>query len=621
MSKAGGIIHLLPDAVANQIAAGEVIQRPASVVKELVENAVDAGATSVQVYVVDAGKTSIQVVDNGQGMSETDARLAFERHATSKIREVADLYALHTMGFRGEALPSIVAVAQVELRTRTADEELGVCLTIEGSKITGQDPVACPVGANFLVKNLFFNVPARRKFLKSNQTELGNISTEFERLALAHPDVAMQLYSNDVCLLNLPAGKFKQRILGVFGRKLDQSLIPVQVDTSLVKLSGYVGSPESARKKGAQQFFFVNDRFMRHPYFAKAVQSAFERLIPENETVPYFIRLTVDPSRIDVNIHPTKTEIKFEDDHEIWQIILAAVREALGRYNALPTIDFDTANRPDIPAFQDNKDIAPPSLHIDRSFNPFRASGGGSYGAGRLPARSDDWRTVYDALTRSEAASGSETVEPSEEEQTLYTHLSQAEQAEWEKSAFSEFFQYKGRYILIAVKSGLMLVDQHRAHVRVLYETYRRQLEQRHGLSQGVLFPQTIQLSLSQVSLLERISDDLVVVGFDLSPLGGGSYAINGVPAGTEGLNPTALLQDMLDAAETKAAEVGSDIYHAIAFALARRVALPVGQALDAKEMEALIEKLFACATPNYTPDGKPTLVILSQEKIEKLFD
>lgn len=621
MSKTGGIIHLLPDAVANQIAAGEVIQRPASVVKELVENAVDAGATSVQVYVVDAGKTSIQVVDNGQGMSETDARLAFERHATSKIREVADLYALHTMGFRGEALPSIVAVAQVELRTRTADEELGVCLTIEGSKITGQDPVACPVGANFLVKNLFFNVPARRKFLKSNQTELGNISTEFERLALAHPDVAMQLHSNDVCLLNLTAGKFKQRILGVFGRKLDQSLIPVQVDTSLVKLSGYVGSPESARKKGAQQFFFVNDRFMRHPYFAKAVQSAFERLVPENETVPYFIRLTVAPSRIDVNIHPTKTEIKFEDDHEIWQIILAAVREALGRYNALPTIDFDTANRPDIPAFQDNKDIAPPSLHIDRSFNPFSASGGGSYGAGRQPARSDDWRTVYDALTRSEAASGSEAVESPEEEQTLYTHLSQAEQAEWEKSAFSEFFQYKGRYILIAVKSGLMLVDQHRAHVRVLYETYRRQLEQRHGLSQGVLFPQTIQLSLSQVSLLERISDDLVVVGFDLSPLGGGSYAINGVPAGTEGLNPTALLQDMLDAAETKAAEVGSDIYHAIAFALARRVALPVGQALDAKEMEALIEKLFACATPNYTPDGKPTLVILSQEKIEKLFD
>lgn len=621
MSKTGGIIHLLPDAVANQIAAGEVIQRPASVVKELVENAVDAGATSVQVYVVDAGKTSIQVVDNGQGMSETDARLAFERHATSKIREVADLYALHTMGFRGEALPSIVAVAQVELRTRTADEELGVCLTIEGSKITGQDPVACPVGANFLVKNLFFNVPARRKFLKSNQTELGNISTEFERLALAHPDVAMQLHSNDVCLLNLTAGKFKQRILGVFGRKLDQSLIPVQVDTSLVKLSGYVGSPESARKKGAQQFFFVNDRFMRHPYFAKAVQSAFERLVPENETVPYFIRLTVAPSRIDVNIHPTKTEIKFEDDHEIWQIILAAVREALGRYNALPTIDFDTANRPDIPAFQDNKDIAPPSLHIDRSFNPFSASGGGSYGAGRQPARSDDWRTVYDALTRSEVASGSEAVESPEEEQTLYTHLSQAEQAEWEKSAFSEFFQYKGRYILIAVKSGLMLVDQHRAHVRVLYETYRRQLEQRHGLSQGVLFPQTIQLSLSQVSLLERISDDLVVVGFDLSPLGGGSYAINGVPAGTEGLNPTALLQDMLDAAETKAAEVGSDIYHAIAFALARRVALPVGQALDAKEMEALIEKLFACATPNYTPDGKPTLVILSQEKIEKLFD
>ena len=357
------IIHLLPDSVANQIAAGEVIQRPASLIKELVENAIDAGATRIQVIVTDAGKSCVQVIDNGKGMTETDARLSFERHATSKITKADDLFALTTMGFRGEALASIAAVAQVELRTRTPDNELGVCLQIEGSKVILQEPIVCPVGANFLIKNLFFNIPARRKFLKSNHTELSNIVAEFERIALAHPDLSFALSTPDNVLLDLPSGNFRQRIVNIFGRKMDKYLMPVHVETELVEIIGFVGNPESSKKKGAQQFFFANGRYMRHPYFAKAIQSAYERLIPDGEQVPFFLQILINPCRIDVNIHPTKTEIKFEDEQPIWQILRAAVRETLGRFNAIPTIDFDVEDRPDIPVFQDGDvNIAPPSI-------------------------------------------------------------------------------------------------------------------------------------------------------------------------------------------------------------------------------------------------------------------
>ncbi|MEE1308686.1 MAG: DNA mismatch repair endonuclease MutL, partial [Bacteroidaceae bacterium] len=343
------IIHLLPDSVANQIAAGEVVQRPASVIKELMENAVDAGASTVDVLVQDAGRTSIQVIDDGKGMSETDARMAFERHATSKIAKAEDLFTLYTMGFRGEALPSIAAVAQVRLTTRTANQDLGVQLSLEGSKLVGQEVCSCPVGANFEVSNLFFNVPARRKFLKSNQTELNNIIQEFERIALVNPDVAFTLSSNGNRLMQLSAGSTLQRILAIFGKRLGEQLLPVQVETSLVKISGYVGKPESARKKGASQYLFVNGRFMRHPRFHYAVMEAFSHLIPEGNQVPYFIYFEVCPASIDVNIHPTKTEIKFENEQEIWSILLAAVRDALGKFNAVPTIDFDVEGRPDIP--------------------------------------------------------------------------------------------------------------------------------------------------------------------------------------------------------------------------------------------------------------------------------
>ena len=345
------IIRLLPDSVANQIAAGEVIQRPASVIKELVENAIDAGAQHVDVLVVDAGKTSIQVIDDGKGMSETDARLSFERHATSKIREAADLFALHTMGFRGEALASIAAVAQVELRTRMEGEELGTMLTISGSKVEGQEAVSCPKGSSFSVKNLFFNVPARRKFLKSNQTELSNILTEFERIVLVNPEVSFTLHHNGAELFNLPALQLRQRIMGVFGKKINQELLSLDVDTTMVRVSGFVGKPETARKKGARQYFFVNGRYMRHPYFHKAIMDAYEQLVPVGEQVSYFIYFEVNPANIDVNIHPTKTEIKFENEQAIWQILAAAVKETLGKFNAVPSIDFDTEGMPDIPAF------------------------------------------------------------------------------------------------------------------------------------------------------------------------------------------------------------------------------------------------------------------------------
>jgi len=615
------IIHLLPDSVANQIAAGEVIQRPSSVIKELVENSIDAGATQVQVLVTEAGKDCIQVIDNGKGMSETDARMAFERHATSKIAAAADLFALRTMGFRGEALASIAAVAQVELRTKLRGKDIGIALSVDGSRVTRQEPVACPEGANFAVRNLFFNIPARRKFLKSNQTELANILTEFERIVLAHPDVAFTLHSNGTQMLTLPAGSFRSRILGVFGKRLEQRLIPVQVETPLVRISGFVGTPDSARKRGARQFFFVNGRYMRHPYFAKAVQTAYERIVPDGEQVPFFLRFEVDPARIDVNIHPAKTEIKFQDEPQIWQILLAAVRESIGRFNAVPTIDFDTENRPDIPVFDPTVDVAPPMVHVDTSYNPFvegkSPSRSSSAPAAHAPAPpASNWQDLYE-LSRRAPALQEEPAVPAAP--SLYSGLEEAERQQWEKGS-SDYFQYKGRFIFTSVKSGLMLIDQHRAHLRVLYDRFRRQQEGRSGCVQGLLFPQLVQLSPSRAVLLRAMTAELESVGFEISDLGNGDYSISGIPAGAEGLDPVKLLQSLLEDAEAKEGGAGDEVAHVVALGLARRAAIPVGQALGQQEMEDLVEKLFATETPNYTPDGKLVLTILRHEKLERLF-
>ncbi len=617
------IIHLLPDSVANQIAAGEVIQRPASVIKELVENAVDAGAQNIHVLVTDAGRTSIQVIDDGKGMSETDARLSFERHATSKIREASDLFALRTMGFRGEALASIAAVAQVELKTRMESEELGTKIVIAGSRVESQETVSCPKGSNFSVKNLFFNVPARRKFLKANSTELSNILTEFERIALVHPDVAFSLYSNDTEVFNLPATPLRQRVMGVFGKKLNQQLLTVEVDTTMVKISGFVAKPDTARKKGAHQYFFVNGRYMRHPYFHKAVMDAYEQLIPAGEQISYFIYFNIDPESIDVNIHPTKTEIKFENEQAIWQILSASVKEALGKFNAVPTIDFDTDDMPDIPVFGTQLPTELPKVHYNADYNPFKTSSG--MGGGSSYSRSEvNWEDLYGGL---EKASRLNQPAPPAEPDDLFVEEATppvqsaslyAQEPDIERGGYH--LQFKGRFILTSVKSGLMLIDQHRAHIRVLYNRYMEQIRQKQGVSQGVLFPEILQLPPSEAAMLQSILHEMAAVGFELNDLGGNSYAINGVPEGIDGLNPVELVHSMIHTAMEKGNDVKDEVQHILALTLARAAAIVYGQVLTNDEMQRLVGSLFACPTPNYTPDGKTVLTTIKEDDIDKLF-
>lgn len=616
------VIHLLPDSVANQIAAGEVIQRPASVIKELVENSIDAGARQIEILVMDAGKTSIQVIDDGKGMSETDARLAFERHATSKIREASDLFALTTMGFRGEALASIAAVAQVELRTRRKEDELGTCIAISGSKVESQEAVACAHGSNFSVKNLFFNVPARRKFLKSNQTELSNILTEIDRIVLVHPDISFVVSHNGNELYRLPATSLRMRLMNVFGKKLNEQLLAVEVDTTLVKVSGYVAKPESSRKKGTHQYFFVNGRYMRHPYFHKAVMEPYERLIPVGEQVSYFIYMEVDPANIDVNIHPTKTEIKFENEQAIWQILAAAVKEALGKFNEVPSIDFDTEGMPDIPSFEGVAQLEPPKVNYNPDYNPFKTSS-----SERNYSRpSIDWEYAYKGLEKEsglyrESRIGQEALNMDRTEAEELFPISPSEKDHRDMAfASGAHYQFKGQYILASVKSGLMIVNQHRAHVRILYDRYMAQIEGQKGVSQGLLFPEILQLTQAESVMLESLQDDMAAVGFELTNIGGGSYSINGIPAGTEGLHAADLVRRMLDAARGKGSDVKSEVRSIMALSLAKSAAMVAGQVLNADEMNEMVTSLFTCSVPNYTPDGKKVIHIIPLEEIERNF-
>lgn len=599
------IIHLLPDSVANQIAAGEVVQRPASVIKELMENAVDAGASIIDVLVQDAGRTSIQVIDDGKGMTETDARMAFERHATSKIAKAEDLFTLQTMGFRGEALPSIAAVSQVKLTTRTAEQELGVQLCLEGSKVVSQEVCSCPVGANFEVSNLFFNVPARRKFLKSNQTELNNIIQDFERIALVNPSVSFTLSSNGNQLMQLPAGGSLQRIVGIFGKKLGEQLLPLQVETSLVKISGFVGKPEAARKKGASQFLFVNGRFMRHPRFHYAVMEAFSHLIPDGDQVPYFIYFEVDPANIDVNIHPTKTEIKFENETEIWSIVLAAVRDALGKFNAVPTIDFDVEGRPDIPTYDARGlgDVKVPRVQVNPTYNPFS-----SHNENRKPTR--QWEKLYEQAAASQTNQSVPNTQNVQSSQNLF-------QEEMEMS--SQHYQYKGQYILTAVQSGLMMVDQRRAHVRILYERYMKQMQEHNAATQGLLFPELLELSPSDAALLTGILNDVRALGFDITSLGGSSFSIVGAPSGQS--NPVAVVQQMVESVKQQDGAHADALHHQLALVLARHNAIEIGEVLTPVQMETLIGDLFQCDNPNLSPSGKTIITILQQEQIDKMFN
>lgn len=618
------IIQLLPDSVANQIAAGEVIQRPASVVKELVENAIDAGASNINVIIVDAGRTSIQVIDDGKGMSETDARLSFERHATSKIRKADDLFSLHTMGFRGEALASIAAVAQIDLKTRMEGEDLGTQLTISGSRFVGQEPCACPVGSNFTVENLFFNVPARRKFLKSNTTELNNIITAFERIVLVYPQISFTLHSNGTELFNLRSCSYRQRIVEVFGKRLNQDLLPIGVDTSLCRIHGFVGKPESARKKVLQQYFFVNERYMKHAYFHKAVMTAFDRLIPQGEQIPYFLYFEVPAENIDVNIHPTKTEIKFENEQAIWQILLASVKEAVGKFNDVPSIDFDTEGKPDIPVFNPNGSTSAPKISFNPQYNPFKQSS-----QPQRTTNTEGWESLYAGLdTNTETPQtdlfGQEDtpIGNVDNGETIISSVATApDTTAMIEDKSPTHYQYKGSYIMTAVKSGLMIINQHRAHVRILYEAYLRQLSEHKVHSQKVLFPEMVQFSVSDSVILDHILPEMTEMGFQLDNLGGGSYAVNGVPAGIEGLNAVTLITDMVAAAIESGTHVKEEIDHVLALSLARNAAIPQGQVLSNSEMESIVNELFACSNVNYTPSGTPIIAIMQQHDIEHLFD
>lgn len=636
------IIRLLPDSVANQIAAGEVIQRPASVIKELVENSIDAGATEVEIRLLDAGRTLIQVIDNGKGMSQIDARLSFERHATSKIHKADDLFALTTMGFRGEALASIAAVAQVELQTRTPDEEVGTLIELAASKVIRQEVISCPQGANFAVRNLFYNIPARRKFLKSNHTEMGHILAEFQRIVLVHPDISFRFLANEQELFHLPPVNLRQRILQIFGKRLNQQLLPVEAETSLVWVKGFVGKPDASKKKGAQAYFFVNNRFMRHPYFHKAVMEAYNHLIPEGEQVPYFIYLTVPPSDIDVNIHPTKTEIKFENEVPIWQILLAAVKEALGKYELAPTIDFDTADKPEIPALMSSDfsrgPVHEPVVSFNPSYNPFQASD--SRPDKKIPK---DWEKLYGGIGDSPSGSGGQplssgqiipsrmTVEaigfsgetvPDESEPKSSLFASSSAHVSAPESGYHPF-QLKGRYVLVSVKSGLMLIDQRRAHIRILFNRYTAQFANRQGSGQRLLFPEIVELSPEEEVALKAILPDLAGWGFDIAPMGGGSYAIHAVPAETDGsisAPPSRLVTDLVHVSMERGASLRNGLQYELALTLARSSALVYGQALSAEEMVHLVDSLFQCPDCNYTPDGRPIFVILGEEELERMF-
>lgn len=633
------IIKLLPDSVANQIAAGEVIQRPASVIKELVENAIDAGATSIQIVLKDAGRTLIQVIDNGKGMSDTDARLAFERHSTSKISKAEDLFCLQTMGFRGEALASIAAIAQVELRTRAKGAQLGTKIMINASKCESQEPDMCPEGSNFMIKNIFFNVPARRKFLKSNQVELSNIIKEYEKLALVNHHVDFSLSNNDKLLNKFSGGSFKQRIASLWGAKVDQQLVPLNTDTSLVRITGFVSKPEGARKRNFLQYLFVNGRYMRHPYFHKAIMSSYSELIPDDEQPNYFLNFSVDPESIDVNIHPTKTEIKFENELPIWQILAAAVKESLGRFSAVPQIDFDTIDAPEIPAFNDHTVVTAPEDGVDPTYNPFKpqsknssggsssyhpqsAGGFGGYTSNPLP----DWEKLYQNFEKGKQEGIASITEQDVEDS--FTDFGEVEpvnsgvQAEIITPDMSSAMcmQMKGRYILSPIKSGLMIVDQHRAHVRVLFEQYIKQIDGTSISSQHVLFPEVLQLTTSQNIILKELEPEMEKIGFNLAQLSGNDWSINAVPAGMENVNIKDTILQVIDEVSMGGTSITTKVYESIALRVAKSAAIPYGKTMLQEEMDTLLSKLLCLPNPNYTPDGKTIIAVLTNDQLEKMF-
>jgi DNA mismatch repair protein MutL len=602
------IIHLLPDSVANQIAAGEVVQRPASVVKELLENSVDAGSTSVRVIVRDGGKTLIQIIDNGCGMSDTDARMSFERHATSKIREASDLFAIHTLGFRGEALASVASVSQVILRTRKSGNDLGTEIIIAGSFVETQQAVNCSAGTGIMVKNLFYNVPARRKFLKTNNAELKHIVYEFQRVSLANPEVAFILEHNDDELYNLPSANLKQRIIHLFGKAINQNLTDISTDTSIVNISGFIGKPEYAKRSPGEQFFFVNDRFMKHSYFHKAILTAYEKILPP-ETIPsYFIFLTVDPGTIDINIHPTKTEIKFENEPAIFQILVAATREALGKFNLVPPIDFNNETSIDIPIFRHNTPVTVPEISFNPDYNPFNHEHDYSGGRGTGTTGAVNWESLYN-VAPSAISRGPSNDTPQQNSLPV----------ESDKNT-DALVQLKNRFILTPVKSGLMLIDQKRAHERILYEKYLRSFAMNYPVAQRTLFPETIELDQADYIVLKEILEDLHVIGYDIRDFGTNTVVIAGYPAESRFEKAGELLEVFLEKFNSTESDIKNSIRERIARSMAVAGSLNYGDALSRESMQELVDSLFACESPGYSPSGKPVVVIMGIEDIEKRF-
>ncbi len=615
------IIKLLPDSVANQIAAGEVIQRPASAVKEMMENSIDAGANSIKLLIKDAGKTLIQVIDDGSGMSETDARMCFERHATSKINNAKDLFSIRSLGFRGEALASIASIAKVELKTRTKNEQIGTELIVEGSAVKSQNPCQCPIGTSISVKNLFYNTPARRNFLKSDNVERSNIFSEFARIALAYPDIELSYYHNDKLIQKLSPGNLKQRIAGIYGNNYIKKLVPIEEETQIVKINGFIGKPEHSKKKRTEQFFFVNNRYIKSPYLYHALLQAYTDLISEGMHPVYFVFLDINPDLIDVNVHPTKSEIKFQDERFIYQIILASAKRALGKHNISPTLDFERETAFDDIIIDKTKEVKPPQIEVNPDFNPFEEKPRPKPGFGKSLKRDisqDKWEKIFPEKREVRSDLISSNINESKQHQL---NVEPGQKSESSDKTNGKFFQVQNRYIACPVKSGLMLIDQQRAHERILFEKFLTDKKNNRVTSQTLLFPEQFSLAENDTQLLLEILNEIIELGFDICEFGKNTFVVNAIPVDVpENENIPALIESLLENFNNNQAELKIDIQTNICRSLARKVAIKHGKSLSDIEMNAIVDSLFACQIPNLTPSGKPTLIIIDAEELSGKF-
>ncbi|MCA0132255.1 DNA mismatch repair endonuclease MutL [Winogradskyella alexanderae] len=615
------IIQLLPDHVANQIAAGEVVQRPASVVKELLENAIDAHATEIKLIIKDAGKTLVQVIDNGQGMSVTDARLSFERHATSKIKNAEDLFQLNTKGFRGEALASIAAIAHVELKTKTEIDELGTAIEIEGSKVKSQEVSVTPKGTSVAVKNLFFNIPARRNFLKSDTVELRHITDEFHRVALAHPDLSFVFYHNGGELFNLPVENYRQRIVHVFGAKTNEKLVPVNESTEVLKISGFVGKPEFSKKTRSEQFFFVNNRFIKSPYLNHAVSAAYDGLLKEGYHPSYFLNLSVDPKTIDINIHPTKTEIKFDDEHTLYAILRSAIKHSLGQFNIAPVLDFEHQEQFNTPYSYKDKMAKTPSIGVDRAYNPFKDQSNHKTSVKQnisyTKKHNESWESLYVGLDSGGISSEKPFRELSFESDTKTPSIFDNEAR---IDAQKPTFQLHNKYIISTIKSGMLVIDQNRAHQRILYETFLKHITVKEATSQQLLFPIVLDFTPSELEIINQLKEDLEHTGFVFKAIEENSATISGVPIGVPESEVSIILEQLISDIENEVPDTNFSAVDLLAKSLAKSLAIKNGQSLNSSEQEHVVNSLFACKEPNLSPTNKLTFITWSVEEIEKKF-